>query len=100
MADYELVAGTVLQFPMSVSCQRNLAYRVLKQPPLGPQIPPTKPEAVIPESMIHETEKECLRLISEAPIMKRDLARCEGQEVGGKKAECLHQTITVLIVIK
>lgn len=28
MADYELVAGTVLQFPMSVSCQKNLAYSV------------------------------------------------------------------------
>lgn len=33
MADYELVAGTVWQFAMSVSCQRNFAYKVLKHPP-------------------------------------------------------------------
>lgn len=35
MADYELVVSTVLQFPMSVSCQKNLAYKVLKSSAQG-----------------------------------------------------------------
>lgn len=54
MADYELVAGTVLQFPMSVSCQRNLAYKVLKHPLLRAYIL----IGLGPVFMIHENKKK------------------------------------------
>lgn len=59
MADYELVASTVLQFPMSVSCQKNLVYKVLKHPQLRAYLL----TGLGAMSMIHENKEQVSGLI-------------------------------------